>query len=297
MVRLGNSKHNKFTADTQSTRGKRYAIRLADKLHNKKLTGNYFIRTCNLEMVAKRSDIRIYSSPDNDEAFETEEQAREWYDATVNVVRGKGIAVQLFTNDNQIVAEHLSLYPNMHPDDITAVSVGDELYKRIMASIRRCGKGFSYSKHGFKREIQLYDGEPREFHAGLPLRPLWNMKDYVEKQGDDWLASVGKTSHLYPFLEAAKDAGMNKEDAYTYAFAKFHVSQGREAEIDPGCHRPLANCACCHKRENQNIRFKTCAGCQMVFYCCKECQVSNWPRHKTFCKQNRNVTEISDVVD
>jgi len=296
MVRLGNSKHNKFTADTQSTRGKRYAIRLAVKLHNKKLTGNYFIRTCNLEMVAKRSDIRIYSSPDNDEAFETEEQAREWFDTTVNVTRGTGVAVQLFSNDNQIVAESLLL--NVNPDTrICTILIGDHLFQNIMASIRRCGKGFSYSKHGFKREIQLYDGEPREFHAGLPLRPILNMKLLGEQFGVDWLDVIRRDDPLYPFMKAAVAKGLNKEDAYTEAFAEFHVSQGREGEVDPGCHRPLANCAHCHKRENQTIRFKTCAACKLVFYCCKECQVSNWPRHKTLCKQNRNVTEISDVVD
>jgi len=288
-------RHNKFTADLHKTRGKRYATRRANKLHKKNLTGNFFIRTCNFEMIDKQSDVRVYGSLDNDEALETEEQAREWYDATVNVTRGAGIAVQLFTSDNKIVAESLSLYPEM-PEGTTAVSVGDELFQRIMESIRRCGKGFSYSKHGQRREIQLYDGEPREFHAGLPLRPIFNMKDLAERK-DDWLAGVGKESHLYPFLKVAKEKGMNYDVAYTYAFAEFHASQGRAREVVPECHRPLANCACCHKRESWETRFKTCNACKMVLYCCKECQEADWPNHKTFCKQNRNTTEISDVVD
>ena len=123
------------------------------------------------------------------------------------------------------------------------------------------------------------------------------MKTLMELGGDNWLAKSVKESELYPYLKTAQEKGMNQEEAYTYAFAEFHASEGRSRDSIPETHRPLANCGSCHKRENRETRYNTCSACGMVFYCCKECQETDWPNHRTFCKQNRNKTENSDVVD
>ena len=151
-------------------------IKKALKKHKKNLKGNFFIRTCTLQMIANRTDVRVYETLDNGTVFETEEDARKWYDATVNATRGDGIAVQLFTKDNRIMAECLALYPKLSLSQ-SGIAVSGEDYKSIVLDIIWRGKGYSWSKDKSRREIRLYEGKPREFHAGLPLRPLINIAE------------------------------------------------------------------------------------------------------------------------
>lgn len=41
----------------------------------------------------------------------------------------------------------------------------------------------------------------------------------------------------------------------------------------------------CHNREcNLRNAHKVCSKCKIAVYCCKECQVKDWPDHKHFCK-------------
>ena len=30
-------------------------------------------------------------------------------------------------------------------------------------------------------------------------------------------------------------------------------------------------------------RFQKCSRCERAYYCCKECQVADWARHKSTC--------------
>jgi len=43
------------------------------------------------------------------------------------------------------------------------------------------------------------------------------------------------------------------------------------------------SCAHCHKSDKKN---KKCSGCGFVHYCSKECQRSDWKKHKALCKSN-----------
>ena len=45
-------------------------------------------------------------------------------------------------------------------------------------------------------------------------------------------------------------------------------------------------CAACDK-SGGDIKFKMCSACQKVWYCSKDCQRSDWKRHKVECKKAR----------
>ena len=43
------------------------------------------------------------------------------------------------------------------------------------------------------------------------------------------------------------------------------------------------------KRDNcQKVSYLKCSACGFAYYCCKECQIENWPMHKQFCEALRN---------
>ena len=51
--------------------------------------------------------------------------------------------------------------------------------------------------------------------------------------------------------------------------------------------RGLLLCAHCGAREAHVAQFKRCSACKAVVFCCKDCQLANWPAHKAACKAAR----------
>jgi hypothetical protein len=59
-----------------------------------------------------------------------------------------------------------------------------------------------------------------------------------------------------------------------------------------GIEKSLETCANCKAWPPTDKTFAECARCKNVLYCCKECQKTHWPQHKTVC-QNKAVKHPS----
>ena len=50
----------------------------------------------------------------------------------------------------------------------------------------------------------------------------------------------------------------------------------------------LTCCGNCKKKAGVSAPpFNSCGACKKISYCCKECQNIDWPKHKSFCKIQR----------
>jgi len=279
----------RFTVDEVAARNDRHRKRLKNKLHQKKV-GDYFIRVATGDQVySNTGDTRIYDGPDGPL---TEESGRLMFDVLCKSTY-PGL-VQLFTKTGDVVDERLdtvfgnslmsmSDFDDGNLDDwVFKIAVDSNIYKKIMASLRRNGFAYSFSKHNVRRDVRFYNGKPYEHLEGLPLREICKMKALMKEGG-----TFNKDGPLAPFIQKHLDNGLSKRKAMTEAMKDFHVSQGRSREGNKASNRPLANCKYCHSRENQKKKFKCCGACRMVCYCCKECQDADWTDHKSFCKKNR----------
>ena len=67
------------------------------------------------------------------------------------------------------------------------------------------------------------------------------------------------------------------------------LQHGLDGAAAEAAARGLRNCALvgCSAREVHVAQFKKCGGCLQAFYCCREHQVADWPRHKAACKAAR----------
>ena len=96
----------------------------------------------------------------------------------------------------------------------------------------------------------------------------------------DWLLENGADPDVYDndglhmFKHCQTIPGMRaKMTAYTHKLAK----KKRDEAAKEGIYR---KCAFCLKDTS-----KRCSGCYLVWYCCRECQISGWKDHKKECKE------------
>ena len=45
------------------------------------------------------------------------------------------------------------------------------------------------------------------------------------------------------------------------------------------------------------VKFKKCSRCHAVIYCSRECQVTHYPEHKTYCRELVRVEDAASPVD
>ena len=267
-----------MVVDKKKGRNSRARARLGETLHKRNVIGTHFIRTATIDDVDQGEDHRIYKA--NNQPM-TEETGRIVFDFLLQHMP-TGLAIQLFTAGGKIVKESLLMYQGN--DATCVIGVASKMYKNIVASIRQCGVGYSFSKDNLRREIRLYDGEPREYLNSLPLRPF---EDCSRLMKESKSSKFNEQGPLAPFIQMGLDNGLSERKALAAALKQYHVSKGRSKEGIKGSQRPLANCALCHARESTENRFKACAACKMVYYCCRECQETDWKVHKPFCKAHR----------
>lgn len=82
------------------------------------------------------------------------------------------------------------------------------------------------------------------------------------------------------FFDRAITSAMAKQLNEAYNIERIVELQGEEQRSEPG--KPLhPTCGACSQPAE-----KKCSNCELVFYCCRDCQVKHWAAHKTFCKTN-----------
>eukprot|EP00884_Botryococcus_braunii_P005384 jgi/Botrbrau1/14847/Bobra.0326s0001.1 len=115
-------------------------------------------------------------------------------------------------------------------------------------------------------------GTPSRTSSALELpggqAPLSNPSEAVEKQelGGSHASKGGKGSEIAGTRNSSEVAG----------------KQAQPTKSDPAC----ANCGKCNK-DGDGVKLKLCSGCNIVFYCGRDCQVLHWPSHKATCKAKR----------
>ena len=50
----------------------------------------------------------------------------------------------------------------------------------------------------------------------------------------------------------------------------------------------------CEKVESQPRQFSACSRCKGAVYCCKECQLGDWKRHKKDCKSGEAAKKVQE---
>ena len=52
----------------------------------------------------------------------------------------------------------------------------------------------------------------------------------------------------------------------------------------------------CGKNVTTKIKFKKCGGCMMRYYCSKNCQKSDWAKHKVECKNQQQFAKHLEEI-
>jgi hypothetical protein len=123
----------------------------------------------------------------------------------------------------------------------------------------------------------------------------------------DTLNNAVKALNLDEILDdALMDAGDDilEIDISTFICSAKHTKQKQPALVNP---RKESLCIHCSNTERQGAGAKTskgeakglmkCSRCESTIevYCCKECQLADWSRHKKFCKIKQSVIVAEDV--
>ena len=128
-------------------------------------------------------------------------------------------------------------------------------------------------------------------------RPLENLSCYSEGQllnaVQQVLSEASVSRDYLGALRAAYDrlqaSGAVARRAIDFVVGELDAKQGQpsaKAQADNAA-RGLHSCAHCGAVEAHVAHFKRCSACKGVVFCCKDCQLANWPAHKAACKAAR----------
>lgn len=153
-------------------------------------------------------------------------------------------------------------------DGATYAAAGDEVRVHYTGRLTDGGKQFDTS----------FGREPFEVVLG---------KGMVIKCWDEGLTrvSLGEKATLvctpdYGYGKRGAPPAIPPNASLTFEVEMVAIN-GVHARNEDGQH----GCAGCGRYEDGAEKFKACAACRRVCYCCREHQVAHWRKHKRWCKR------------
>ena len=113
----------------------------------------------------------------------------------------------------------------------------------------------------------------------------------------DMTASVSREDHdaLSAALRRLMDSGLLEERGMDDSLRNWR-QKSQQTCVQAYAERAAPErqtCAHCGAREVHKAQFKRCSACMTVVFCCKDCQLANWPAHKKACKAARKAAEAN----
>jgi len=133
--------------------------------------------------------------------------------------------------------------------------------------------------------LQLQNNEIKELFYnqavdfGCIIYKIGNSKDIFEehKTTNKYCADVAQRANENDSREKIKNRQKIIDDFFKTASPYIIYAPARK------CSNPA-----CTKSENKRGDFKKCSRCKAAFYCSKECQSTDWPKHKNICTDPNN---------